>query len=161
MTNPHTLATRCLVLACGNTLRTDDGVGPYLAAWLMGHYAGRAGLRILARQQWTPDLAEDLAHARTAIFIDCSMAAQPGELRMDPVEARTTGEAPDTHHLGAAELLALSLELYGNGPGQARLFTIGAASLELGETFSAVVEAALPAARTQICATIEALLLQE
>ena len=24
---------RCLILACGNTLRSDDGVGPWLAEW--------------------------------------------------------------------------------------------------------------------------------
>jgi Ni,Fe-hydrogenase maturation factor len=24
---------RCLILACGNTLRGDDGVGPWLAEW--------------------------------------------------------------------------------------------------------------------------------
>jgi Ni,Fe-hydrogenase maturation factor len=29
---------RVLILACGNTLRSDDGVGPWLAEWAEQHF---------------------------------------------------------------------------------------------------------------------------
>ncbi len=29
---------QCLILACGNTLREDDGVGPFLAQWAEEHW---------------------------------------------------------------------------------------------------------------------------
>ena len=54
---------RCLVLACGNTLRSDDGVGPWLADWVEARFAAEPTVRVIARQQWTPDLAEDIAQA--------------------------------------------------------------------------------------------------
>lgn len=152
------LATNCLVLACGNTLRSDDGVGPWLAAWLTEHFADRQGLRILSRQQWTPELAEDLAHARTALFLDCSIAAAPGEVRLQAVEPTTDQTSQGTHHMGAAELLALSLELYNSQPQRALLMTIGAGSLEMGENFSPALQAALPATQTQLSEAISTLL---
>jgi hydrogenase maturation protease len=97
----HTQA-RCLILACGNTLRSDDGLGPWLADWAREKFAGNPAVRVLSRQQWTPDLAEDIARAQSVLFIDCSVESSPGELKLTPVEpaARTQGLA--THHQGAA-----------------------------------------------------------
>ena len=143
--------TRCLILACGNTLRSDDGVGPHLAAWAEEHFREDTSIRVISRQQWTPDLAEDLAHVESALFIDCSINAPPGSVLLRSVApAVQSASAPPTHHLGARELLALSLELYGSAPGSAQLLTIGATILELGETFSPEVTAAIPEACRRI-----------
>ena len=65
---------------------------------------------------------------------------------MTPVEPLAAGPGLATHHIGAAELLALSQELYGSLPHHALLLTVGADSTELSETFSQVVTAALPEA---------------
>jgi len=51
---------RCLILACGNTLRGDDGTGPWLAEWAEKRFAAEAGVRVVIRQQWAPELAEEL-----------------------------------------------------------------------------------------------------
>jgi hydrogenase maturation protease len=149
---------RCLVLACGNTLRSDDGVGPWLAEWAEQRFRNEPGVRVLARQQWTPDLAEDVAHAGAVLFLDCSIAATPGELRLAPVEPAQNDAEAGTHHLGAAELLALSRELYATLPRAAMLLTIGAGSTELGERFSDAVAAALPAAQRRIEETVQRLI---
>jgi hydrogenase maturation protease len=152
---------RLLILACGNTLRSDDGVGPHLAAWAEEHYCDDPSIRVISRHQWTPDLAEDLAHADCALFIDCSIDAIPGSVQLREVEVRPTSPAADqptqalaTHHLGAPELLALALKLYGSAPRSARLLTIGAASLELGESFSSQVTAAISHAQLIIKETV-------
>jgi hydrogenase maturation protease len=145
------------MLACGNTLRGDDGVGPWLAAWAEERFASDARVRVLVRQQWTPELAQDVAEAQAVIFVDCAVDLGPGEVRVSSVElADGAGSALATHHLGAAELVALSKELYGAMPGSSLLLTVGAGSLELGEGFSEAVKAALPA----VCARLEKAVLE-
>jgi hydrogenase maturation protease len=145
---------RTLILACGNTLRSDDGIGPHLAAWAEDHYRADPSIRVISRHQWTPDLAEDLAQSESALFLDCSIDTPPGSVQLREVHPAPPASALATHHLGAPELLALALELYGSAPRSAQLLTIGAASIELGESFSPMVTAAIPEARRRIDETV-------
>jgi hydrogenase maturation protease len=138
--------TRCLILACGNTLRGDDGVGPWLAQWAESHFASDPAVRVLWRQQWTPELAEDIAAAKLVLFIDCSVDSPPGQVTLTPIAPATTLTGLATHHLGAPELLTLAYELFHASPSSAQLLTIGAASMELSENLSPAVSAALPRA---------------
>jgi hydrogenase maturation protease len=140
------IPARVLILACGNTLREDDGAGPWLATWAEDRFHSEPRLRILARQQWTPELAEDVASAGAVLFVDSSSISPAGQVALSQVQPAATSLALATHHLGAAELLALARDLYGRCPQEAQLLTIGAASLDLREGFSAPVAAALPAA---------------
>src|SRR5579862_2633938 len=96
---------RCLILACGNTLRGDDGFGPWLAAWAEDRFACEPEVRVIARQQWTPDLAVDVAQAEAVLFVDCAIDSPPGKVWMMAVESATASAALATHHVGAAELL--------------------------------------------------------
>jgi hydrogenase maturation protease len=134
---------RCLILACGNTLRGDDGLGPWLARWAEERFLSEPAVRVISRQQWTPDLAADIAESESVVFVDCAVDAAPGELRIVRVEPARAEAGLATHHTGAAELLALSRELYGELPRNALLLTMGAGSTEMGETFSAAVNASL------------------
>jgi hydrogenase maturation protease len=112
---------RCLILACGNTLRGDDGVGLWLAEWAERRFAGMDGVRVVARQQWTPELAEDVACADSVLFIDCSVDSAPGSVRVMPVALAPDKQGLTTHHSGAE-------------------------STELGEGLSNAVNKALPEA---------------
>jgi hydrogenase maturation protease len=141
MTQP---TPRCLILACGNTLRGDDGVGLWLAEWAENRFSGQPGVRIIADHQWTPELAEDVARAHSVLFIDCSLDSEPGSLHLNPVKPVSGSPEHNTHHLGAAELLPLGRELYHSLPREALQLTIGAGSIEFGEAFSPAVTAALP-----------------
>ena len=141
MTQP---TARCLILACGNSLRSDDGVGPWLAAWAEKRFASDADVRVVSRQQWTPELAEEIAGAESVLFIDCSADSAPGSVTLIPVEPAAAKQGLATHHLGAPELLSLARELYNSLPCNALLLTIGAGTTELGEKFSEVVTASLP-----------------
>jgi len=142
---------RCLILACGNTLREDDGVGPFLAQWAEERFAGEPRVRVVERHQWTPELAQDLAEAQAVLFVDCATDSAPGEVRIGPVEAAEAGRSElGTHHLGAAELLQLAKELYDAAPRSSLLLTVGAGSLELREGFSEAVNNALPLACAQL-----------
>jgi hydrogenase maturation protease len=146
--------TRCLILACGNTLRSDDGIGPWLAEWAERRFPSETGVRVLSRQQWTPELAEEAVRAQSVLFIDCSVESAPGSVTLAPVVPAAGAQGLATHHLGAAELLALGRELYDSLPRSAQLLSIGADSTELGEQFSAAVTAALPEACRLIELTI-------
>jgi hydrogenase maturation protease len=145
---------RCLILACGNTLRGDDGVGPWLAEWAEIQFRTESQICVIARQQWTPELAEEIARAQSVLFIDCSVDSAPGSINLTPVEPTTALQGIATHHQGAAELLALTRDLYSTQPPTAKLLTIGAGSTELGEQFSEAVTAALPEACRMIEETV-------
>ena len=138
---------RCLVLACGNTLRSDDGVGPNLAAWAEERFRREPDVRVISRQQWAPDLAEDIAAAESVLFVDASANSPAGRVRLTPVSSRIESPAPNSHHLKPSELLALTRSLYKQIKSHAMLLSVNVGSTELGETFSAPVEAALPRAR--------------
>ena len=149
---------RCLVLACGNTLRGDDGAGPWLAHWAEQQFPADPALCIVSRHQWTPDLAQDIARAQSVLFVDSSVAVPPGSVQLVPVAPAAGQSALATHHLGAPELLALANELYAALPRAAFMLTVGAATTALGEEFSQPVKSALPAACALLEATIRDLL---
>ena len=137
---------RCLILACGNTLRGDDGIGPWLADWADDRFAGKPAVRVLSRQQWTPELAEEIASTESVLFIDCSVESAPGSVSLVRVEPAAVEPGLATHHIAAVELLALGQELYNSLPRNALLLTVGAASTQLREGFTSEVTAALPEA---------------
>lgn len=145
---------RCLILACGNTLRSDDGIGPFLAEWAEERFRSDPAVQVISRQQWTPDLAADIACAESVLFVDCSIEAAPGSVQLRAVAPHSGAEALATHHVGAPELLALARELYSSLPPHALLLTVGAGSIELGESFSDAVQAAIPEAQRTIERTI-------
>jgi hydrogenase maturation protease len=149
---------QCLILACGNTLRGDDGVGLWLAEWAEQRFSAQPGVRVIADHQWTPELAEDVTRAQSVLFIDCSIDSESGSLHLTPVAPSPSGPEHNTHHLGAAELLALGHELYNSLPHEALQLTIGASSIEMCESFSPAVTAALPCACKLIEETVLRLL---
>lgn len=152
-----TPTARCLILACGNTLRGDDGVGPLLCAWAAERFAGDPGVRALSSQQWAPDLAQEVAAAETVLFVDCSLGQMPGQVLLREIEASALQPGLVTHHLGAAELLRVAEDLYAARPRRACLLTIAAGSIELGEQLSPAVQAALPFAQELLESTVRRL----
>jgi hydrogenase maturation protease len=133
----------CLILACGNSLRGDDGVGLWLAEWAAGRFRDESLVRVLARQQWTPELAEEIAGAEAVIFIDSSLESAPGAVKLAQVRPATGDDARSTHRLGAPELLGLGCELYGYLPRTSLILTVGIETTELREEFSDAVKASL------------------
>jgi hydrogenase maturation protease len=149
---------RCLILACGNTLRGDDGIGPLLCAWAEERFASDPNVRAIACHQWAPDMAEDVAAAETVLFVDCALDQSPGQILVRDIAAASIQPGLVTHHLGAPELLDTAQKLYGSQPRRAVLLTVGAGSIELGEEFSPEVRTALPDARALLELTIRQLL---
>jgi hydrogenase maturation protease len=149
---------RCLILGCGNTLRGDDGMGPSLCAWAEERFAEEPGVRAISCQQWTPDLAEDLAAADAVVFVDCALDQAPGQMLVREIAPASIQPGLVTHHLSAPELLRVAEEFYSRRPGRACLLTVGAGSIDVGEQLSPEMEAALPDAQALLESTVRQLL---
>jgi hydrogenase maturation protease len=132
-----------LLLACGNSLRQDDGVGLRIAE-AAEHLFPASRLRILAAQQFTPEMAAELAATDLVIFIDACAADDPGSIRVLPLTARS--ESPETHRLDPPALLSMAQSLCGHTPARAFALTIGAGHFGYGEEISGPLRQAVPRA---------------
>lgn len=137
--------TKQLVLACGNTLRGDDGV-----AWRIAEAIERdpslTNLQVIVSHQWTPEMAESISHACTVIFVDCSAVTLPGEISIIPLQPAIDISASLTHNVTPAALLALAQEIFGATPQQAYAVTVGGKSFAMSEKLTEAVTNAVPEA---------------
>jgi len=124
-------APRTLVIGYGNSLRGDDGAGPYIASRL-GAGAKRLGADAIACHQLTPELAEPISQAQQVIFVDAHAGVPPGQIAIEPVRPRLSAAI---HRFEPETLLAWSQQLYGRAP-EAILIGIGGESFDLGEGLS-------------------------
>src|SRR5450756_100499 len=120
-----------LVVGYGNGLRTDDGVGPVVAARLAGD-PRLAGAEVRSMHQLTPELAFDASRVSLLVLVDAAADVAAGEVvvtHLDPVAV--AGEAL-THHLDSAGLVGLARELWAAAP-LVVIVSVGVSSLEIGD----------------------------
>jgi len=151
---------RALVLACGNSLRGDDGVAPHIANCL-GNGLCDPETRIHSDPQWTPELAEPISKAELVIFVDSSASLTPGEIACRQLQPIASSPASLTHQTSPESLLSLAEELYSTRPTRAYLLTIGGASFELTEGLSEPVRQAIPRVIERIKALLSSVTLLE
>jgi hydrogenase maturation protease len=132
-----------LLLACGNSLRQDDGVGLRIAE-AAEELVPASRLRIVAAQQFTPEMAAELAATELAIFVDASANDEPGAIRVEAVVPRA--KTVETHRLDPPALLAMAQSLCGHAPARAFAVTIGASHFGYGERLSGPLRGAVPRA---------------
>ncbi|HEX3986123.1 MAG TPA: hydrogenase maturation protease [Acidobacteriaceae bacterium] len=132
-----------LLLACGNSLREDDGVGLQIAE-AVEQLIPAARLRIVVAQQFTPEMAADVAATDLAIFVDANASDDPGAIRVQAVAAG--GESPETHRLDPQALLVMAGALCGHTPAHAFVLTVGAAHFGYGTEIAGPVRQAVPRA---------------
>jgi hydrogenase maturation protease len=146
---------RVLIVAYGNSMRSDDGVAWRAADELERTFSGSkiaSEVEILRLHQLVPELAEAVSHAEAVIFLDAvssGAGTEPGELRCEetsPPASRTSF----SHQLSPSVLLALSQQLFGASP-RAYAVTLAGESFDHGESLSPAIEAAIPklVARTE------------
>ncbi len=144
-----------MVVGYGNSLRSDDGVGPAVAARLAGD-PRMAGVIIRCEHQLTPELAADASQASLLVLVDAGTEQAPGEVsvrRLEPVVEE--GGTAWTHHLDPSALVGLARELWGSAP-PVVLVSIGPASLEVGEGLSEIVAPAVTRAADLVATVVEA-----
>jgi hydrogenase maturation protease len=113
--------------------------------------AATDGVEVVSCQQLLPELAERLSRVELAVFVDAAVDLPAGKIRTVRIKAEAT--ATLGHHATPTSLLTLAQRVYGRGP-QALLVSIGAASLEFGETLSEAVAAAVPKAIAAVQAAL-------
>ena len=138
-----------LVLACGNTLRGDDGVAWQIAS-LLADDPLLQNVEVILSQQFLPEHSEPLSRASVVVFIDCSALTAAGKIAAERVEAATELPRIMTHHLDPASLLRIALDLYGRIPAQATVVTVGGESFEFGAELSPVVAASVEQAANAV-----------
>jgi hydrogenase maturation protein HypF len=127
-----------LVLGYGNTLRGDDGVGPFVARTLAT--LGRSEIDARESHQLTPEMSECLARAERVVFVDAAADRPPGTLDVRPLEPSEPGSAA-SHFCRPEFLLGLARLLHGRCP-PAWLLTIGASTFDQLDRLSPEAEAA-------------------
>ena len=135
---------RVLVLACGNELRADDGIGPEVARALAARLPADAA-DVLVCHQLSPELSDAAARAELVVFVDAAAAGVPGTVRVEPVLPAESVPGGFTHSLTPATLLALTAALYGRTP-RGVIVTIAGESFGFGSELSGTARHAVPVA---------------
>ena len=117
-----------LVIGYGSPIRGDDALGP-LAAEALTAGPLPPGVSVISRHILTADLVADLAATDRVIFIDASVAGEPGEIRVQSLTADVSALSTMAHFLDPRELLAWCQALYQRQP-QAYLVTATGESFE-------------------------------
>jgi hydrogenase maturation protease len=136
------VSQKILAFALGNTYHADDGAGLAMAR---GLEALLPGLEVVEVNELRPEHADALAGATGVLFLDASVAGEPGEIHAARLVPRTA-RAALLHALTPEEVLGLARTLHGSAP-PAGLVTVAGREFAFGEGLSAEVEAALPLAR--------------
>jgi hydrogenase maturation protease len=145
-----------VVIGVGNEFRSDDGVGPAVAAEI-----GRRGLpgtRVVLSDGEPASLLEAWDGADLAVVVDAVRVDPPTPGRIHRSDAGPWlhgGNAATSHGLGVPEALLLGRAL-DRLPGRLVVFAVEAASLDLGAGMSPPVAAAVGPAVTAVLAELGA-----
>ena len=138
-----------LVIGYGNTLRSDDGVGPRVAERVEALQL--AGVTTLTCGLLTPELADPISRVDRVVFVDASLEARSDvELRAlcPSASAQVMAHAADPR-----SLLALSRDVFGHAP-EAWWLTIPVENLSFGEQLSGLAERGYADALEAICGLV-------
>ncbi|MBD2616206.1 MAG: hydrogenase maturation protease [Nostoc sp. ZfuVER08] len=137
-----------IAIGYGNELRSDDGIGQRVAKTL--HLSN---VQSLAVQQLTPELAQNLAHADLAIFIDACFTSQSFQIQVEPL--LPTSYKIIAGHMGdPRSLLALTQAIYGYCP-RSWWIKVPGVNFELGQTLSSIAETGVAIALQKITQIVE------
>ena len=97
-----------LVIGIGNPLRSDDGVGVYVAQDIEAK--GLNGVEVWTTQQLQVEDLERMLEFDRVILVDASMTGPPLELRpVDPFKGQALSSS---HHLSAEIFVGLASNIY-------------------------------------------------
>ena len=125
-----------LVIACGNSLRGDDAVGPAAAEFVKAWQT--PGLMVLSVHQLVPELIDEMKEVERVLFIDAAPYTA-GQAFTASIVAPKQSRRFFGHHDTPANLLALLRDLDGRTP-EAWLVTISAASFDHGDGITEIAE---------------------
>jgi len=131
---------RIVIIGYGNPLRMDDGLGWHVVDRL-GEKFHSSGITFIREHQLLPEMAEDIAAADVAVFIDAREGDSPGHIQNEEVRPKTDPPAAFSHTLTPARLLGMAAEYYDAVPFGV-LYTVTGADFGYGEHLSTPVKQA-------------------
>jgi hydrogenase maturation protease len=142
------------VIGYGNPLRGDDSIGHLAASDVAAR--GLAHVRVLTVHQLTPELAEPLAEAALAVFVDATHDPWPDGVCVRPVEAADSGacSASMSHVCDPPTLLALARSVYGRAPRSWQI-SVSGESFDFGRGLSRQAARGVSAAASTIVRIVE------
>jgi len=135
-----------LVVGYGNDLRGDDAAGQRAADRVDGWHL--PGVEVRALHQLTPELAEPLAAATRAIFLDAHLVSDSPAVRVRRVYPAMTATRV-THAGDPQSLLRLARSAFGHSP-EAWWVTIPATDFAFGAPLSAIAARGIADALTAL-----------
>jgi hydrogenase maturation protease len=149
---------RVLIIAYGNPLRSDDGLGWRAAEALEGRFTPDQ-VEIVRVHQLAPELAEAISRSDGVILLDAatprSTEMKPGDIQVEDFERDKADQSSRfCHAFSPGSVLELAAELYGVEP-RAFFVTMIGEDFAHGECLSPRVAAALPAMVGRIEALVE------
>ena len=143
-----------LLIGYGNTLRSDDGVGHFIADKLADKLQDK--IDIIKATQVTVEMVEDIKDRKFVIFVDAHVSDKEDWLRMEEV-------LPDfkfgmtAHIFTPGALLALCEEIYNKYP-KAYLFSIKGINYDFGDELSEQTKRSAEIAIKQITELVQKLI---
>jgi hydrogenase maturation protease len=131
-----------LIIGYGNPTRGDDAIGCQAARTLEQHFWNDPDVEVIAAQQLTPEMAEDLSQREFVLFLDASFGQPPGTITRITVSPEP-GPVGLSHHFTPSSLLTAAEQLYGDAP-FAMSITMAGWSFELGQKMSQIATRRMP-----------------
>jgi len=135
-----------LVIAYGNPLRADDGLGWVVAQRLRESLADDdlfGDVVVIAEHQLTPELAEPISRAWIVVFVDAREGNYPGRIDCHAIVPTGDGSLAFSHDVDPSSLVQMARLLYGACPTAVVVAVVGEA-FGYGTALSPVVQAAIP-----------------
>jgi hydrogenase maturation protease len=120
-----------LVIGYGNTLRSDDGVGPKVADAIAAR--NLPGIQAISCGLLTPELADPVSRADKVIFVDAAVDA-PREVQLRELAPAESSQIM-AHAADPRTLLALARDVFGHAP-PAWWLTVPVDNIGIGEDLS-------------------------
>jgi hydrogenase maturation protease len=133
-----------LVIGYGNTLRSDDGVGPKIAEAIAS--LSLAGVETVVCDLLTPELADPISRTDAVIFIDAAVDCR--EVQMRPIAPAVSSQIM-AHAADPSTLLALARDVFGRAP-KGWCLAIPVANLGIGESLSPLAQRGMTSAIEKI-----------
>lgn len=125
-----------LIIGYGNTLRNDDGAGPFVAGELNRKYGNK--INIIETHQLLPEIAENISKHKIIIFIDAFISDKNYEVIVEKIELQNNYFS-FSHIYSAETLMSISKELY-NTNAEAYIIKIPAVDFNFGDKLSEVTK---------------------
>ena len=131
-----------LIIGYGNPMRGDDAIGCHAARALEQHFWNDPDVEVIATQQLTAEMVDDILQRDFVLFLDATSGKQPGTIMRTTVSPEP-GLGGFSHHFTPSSLLTAAEQLYGDVP-FAMSITMAGWSFDLGQKMSQIVTRRMP-----------------